>query len=112
MCYRVDIKYLLYIFLKFFLMGDIKMDHDIISGFELTDKQNKELERLEEQSKTLDFSRVTSISFRRKINRLFRERIGIKTVPHPEVDNAYEHIRSRIVIVIAKVITWLKTIFC
>ena len=35
--------------------------------------------------------------FKIKMNRIFREYAGIKKVPHPEVDNLYERIRSRIV---------------
>ena len=38
-----------------------------------------------------------SDNFKRKINRLFREQAGIKNVPHPEVDNLYEKIRSGII---------------
>ncbi len=35
--------------------------------------------------------------FKRKINRIFREHVGIKNIPHPEVDNFYEKSRGRIV---------------
>ena len=32
--------------------------------------------------------------FKKRMNRLFREQCGIKDIPHPEVDNLYERIRS------------------
>lgn len=35
--------------------------------------------------------------FKRRMNRLFRERAGFKKAMHPEVDNWYERTRSRIV---------------
>ena len=38
-----------------------------------------------------------SVKFKRKMNRLFRERVGSKRAMHPEVDNAYERIRSKII---------------
>lgn len=34
--------------------------------------------------------------FKRKMNRLFREEAGIENIPHPEVDNIWECMRSRI----------------
>ncbi len=38
-----------------------------------------------------------SVRARKRLNRMFREIIGSSNIPHPEVDNCYEHIRSRIV---------------
>ena len=38
-----------------------------------------------------------SENFKLKMNRVFREQAGIKNIPHPEVDNLYERIRSSIV---------------
>lgn len=38
-----------------------------------------------------------SVRGKRKINRLFREIIGSSKIPHPEVDNPYERVRSKIV---------------
>ena len=35
--------------------------------------------------------------FKRRMNRLFREQVGSKNIPHPEVDNTYEEIRSTII---------------
>jgi len=35
-----------------------------------------------------------SDQFKKCMNRMFRERIGIKKIPHPEVDNLYERMRS------------------
>lgn len=35
--------------------------------------------------------------FKRRMNRLFRERAGFKKAVHPEVDNGFERTRSRIV---------------
>ncbi|MBQ4332704.1 MAG: hypothetical protein IJC33_02875 [Clostridia bacterium] len=33
---------------------------------------------------------VLSNRFKRKMNRLFREEVGIETIPHPEVDTIWE----------------------
>ncbi len=38
-----------------------------------------------------------SDQFKIKMNRLFREKAGIKNIPHPEVDNLYERVRSSII---------------
>ena len=38
-----------------------------------------------------------SVRGKRKINRIFREIFGGSRIPHPEVDNCYERIRSKIV---------------
>lgn len=38
-----------------------------------------------------------SNDFKVKMNRVFREQGGIKNIPHPEVDTAYERYRSYIV---------------
>lgn len=35
--------------------------------------------------------------FKIRMNRVFREQAGIKNIPHPEVDNLYERVRSRII---------------
>lgn len=35
--------------------------------------------------------------FKKKMNRLFREQVGSNQIPHPEVDNNYEKIRSKII---------------
>ena len=35
--------------------------------------------------------------FKIRMNRVFRERAGIKNIPHPEVDNLYERVRSGII---------------
>lgn len=39
-----------------------------------------------------------SVKHRRKMNRFFREQIGSMKIPHPEVDNCYEQIRSKIIL--------------
>lgn len=38
-----------------------------------------------------------SVRARKRLNRLFREVVGSSNIPHPEVDNHYELIRSKIV---------------
>ena len=38
-----------------------------------------------------------SDKFKIKMNRVFREQAGIKNIPHPEVDNLYEEMRSGVV---------------
>lgn len=35
-----------------------------------------------------------SVRARKRLNRLFREIVGSSKIPHPEVDNSYEQIRS------------------
>lgn len=35
--------------------------------------------------------------FKIRMNRIFREQAGIKKIPHPEVDNLYERVRSSII---------------
>ena len=35
-----------------------------------------------------------SIRARKRLNRLFREMVGSSKIPHPEVDNLYERVRS------------------
>ena len=35
--------------------------------------------------------------FKIRMNRIFREQAGIKNIPHPEVDNLYERLRSGII---------------
>ena len=35
--------------------------------------------------------------FKIRMNRIFREQAGIKKIPHPEVDNLYERVRSGII---------------
>lgn len=35
-----------------------------------------------------------SVRARKRLNRLFRETVGSSKIPHPEVDNIYERIRS------------------
>ena len=34
--------------------------------------------------------------FKRKMNRFFREEVGTENIPHPEVDNLWERLRSKI----------------
>ena len=38
-----------------------------------------------------------SDKFKIRMNRVFREQAGIKKIPHPEVDNLYERVRSGII---------------
>lgn len=38
-----------------------------------------------------------SVRARKNLNRMFRETVGSSNIPHPEVDNYYELIRSKIV---------------
>ena len=46
--------------------------------------------------------------FKRKMNRMFREQVGIKNIPHPEVDNLYEKMRSGVVRTILLIIHHIK----
>ena len=46
----------------------------------------------------IDLKSITfSKKFERNMNRIFRERMGIKKIPHPQVDTLYERVRSKIV---------------
>lgn len=45
-----------------------------------------------------------SNNFKKKMNRLFREQVGIKEIPHPEVDTLFEKIRSSIIVTYYKII--------
>ncbi|MBO5332562.1 MAG: hypothetical protein J6B37_00430 [Clostridia bacterium] len=38
-----------------------------------------------------------SVRARKRLNRLFREMVGSSKIPHPEVDNLYERVRSLLV---------------
>lgn len=58
-------------------------------------KVEEELRELDEEMK--DFHYEPSDRFKRKMNRLFREQVGSKKVPHPEVDTLFERIRSNCV---------------
>lgn len=47
--------------------------------------------------------------FKRNMNRVFREQVGIKdNIPHPEVDNMYERIRSGVIRFFLKVANSIK----
>ena len=37
-----------------------------------------------------------SVRFKRGMNRIFREIGGVSKIPHPEVDNRYERVKSKI----------------
>ncbi len=52
-----------------------------------------ELARFEEEEKDLPPVEPT-IQFKRDMNRLFREQVGSKKIPHPEADNAFERFHS------------------
>lgn len=71
---------------------------------------DEEWEAFEKQSSEADLHEE-SVWFRRRINRVFRERGGIKEIPHPEVDTAYERIRSRIVRFFLVIADKIKKIF-
>ena len=58
-----------------------------------TDEELAELDKIEVED------RPPSRRHKIRMNRLFRERVGSKTfLPFPEVDSAYERLRSKIVI--------------
>ena len=52
----------------------------------------QDIKELEAAGETLQIR--LSDRHKRKMNRLFRERVGSKQIPHPEVDTAFERIRS------------------
>lgn len=55
----------------------------------------EEIEEFEEDLNGQDTA--LSDNFKIQMNRLFREQCGIKNIPHPEIDTAYERFRSYIV---------------
>ncbi len=54
-----------------------------------------EIKQIEESMEEYDYE--PSDRFKRKMNRLFREQVGSKNIPHPEVDTAAERFRSSLV---------------
>ena len=38
-----------------------------------------------------------SVRAKKRLNRMFREVVGSSNIPHPDVDNCYERIRSNII---------------
>lgn len=81
------------------------MDEEMLkAAFKESCKQ--ELEELEAKTKHIVFA--PNDAFKKKMNRLYRERLGIKTIPHPEVDTAYERVRSAMVRVGFILAVWLK----
>lgn len=71
------------------------MEFDSLLYKALDEYAKRESERIEEEigTQTVEFSD----RFKRKMNRLFREKVGSKKALHPEVDNVYERVRSFIV---------------
>ena len=58
-------------------------------------------EKMDEDTESLpneDFEYHPTVTHRRNMNRLFREKVGSKKIPHPEVDTLYERIRSWLVV--------------
>ena len=59
------------------------------------DALEEDLAKLEKDE---NVSVKTSRRFKIRMNRLFREHVGGTYIPHPEVDNIFERIRSKIVV--------------
>ncbi len=55
----------------------------------------KEIEKYEQSN---DYDYELSKRYKRKMNCICREKIGIEKALHPEVDNIFERIRSKIAI--------------
>ena len=49
-------------------------------------------EEMDGELETITFSH----RFKRKMNRLFREVAEIENIPHPDVDNPWERLKSRV----------------
>lgn len=60
----------------------------------------QDLEQFEEETKDIEVT--CPVKFKKKMNRLFREELGTNKIPHPEVDNTYERVRSWFVRLIKK----------
>lgn len=92
-----------------FCLGDYMNDNvnDIVNKTNVTaDQENIELfkQALHEAVFNMekDIENVEYTPSRRhkiRMNRIFRERVGGKFLPFPEADNAFERIRSKIVVI-------------
>ena len=60
----------------------------------ISEKMDAEIESLSDE----DFEYHPTVTHRRNMNRLFREKVGSKKIPHPEVDTLYERVRSWFVV--------------
>lgn len=71
------------------------MDFDELLYKAFDEYARQETERIDREigNQKVEFSN----RFKRNMNRLFREQLGAKKALHPEVDNAYERVRSYIV---------------
>ena len=60
--------------------------------------------KMQQEIESIDTSEKITCSHRHKIrmNRLFRERVGGTFLPFPEADNAFERLRSKIVVTFSK----------
>ena len=63
----------------------------------LFDAADSEICKLEEETENMEIT-PSSKQHKRRMNRLFRERVGGVFLPFPEVDNLYERVRSKLVI--------------
>ncbi len=70
-------------------MTEAEFDRLLTVAFQrVAEEELREIEKEE----TVDID--LSDRFKKRTNRLFRERVGSKKVPHPEVDNAWERFKS------------------
>jgi len=60
----------------------------------MREKMDEDMEAIPDE----DFEYHPTVTHRRNMNRLFREKVGSKKIPHPEVDTPYERIRSWFVV--------------
>lgn len=58
----------------------------------------------DEEKEAVEFSDA----LKKRMNRLFREKAGISNIPHPEVDNIYERVRSKIVRLLLVIMNHMK----
>lgn len=62
----------------------------------------------EEVKETLEF--LESKSHKRNMNAFFREDVGIWKAPHPEVDNCFEKLRSKLFLK-SKKLFWVSRLY-
>lgn len=74
---------------------------------------NELIKEAEDELKSIDKEQPCEFSdkFKKRMNRLFREQMGGNHALHPEVDNTYERIRSRILRLLLVLRHRLKTLF-
>ena len=85
---------------KFTYREVIKLEEkDLYELLKIEPIDPKIIENFEKQPKE---EIILTKKFKRKMNRIFREKLCSSKIPHPEVDNLFEKLRSNIISIIVK----------